>query len=245
MIICNFKSFGIPDRDGSFDNDLIIHEYTHGLSNRLVGGGANADCLYQYPSDGLGEGWSDIFAMILRIDDSVNRNRDLSMGAWAFNYENGIRSYLYSTSMDVNPQTFIHINDVTESHAVGAIWAEILYEVFWNLVDALGFTSNWFRDKDDKHRPLYGNTRMLTILIVGMKLTPCNPDFLSARDGILGAEELLGGDCLCEIWKGFAKRGLGINARLESDGKWKESKSLPRICHDKRHNRCSRRHHHD
>ena len=29
-----------PDRDGDFDTEIMIHEYTHGLSSRLVGGGA-------------------------------------------------------------------------------------------------------------------------------------------------------------------------------------------------------------
>lgn len=42
---------------------------------------------------------------------------------------------------------------------------------------------------------------------------PCNPTFIQARDAILDADiALTGGDNACEIWKGFAKRGLGANA---------------------------------
>jgi hypothetical protein len=29
-----------PDRDGDFDGLIVVHEYAHGLTNRLVGGGA-------------------------------------------------------------------------------------------------------------------------------------------------------------------------------------------------------------
>lgn len=42
---------------------------------------------------------------------------------------------------------------------------------------------------------------------------PCNPTFIQARDAILDADlALTGGENACEIWKGFSKRGLGVNA---------------------------------
>ena len=42
---------------------------------------------------------------------------------------------------------------------------------------------------------------------------PCNPNFLQARDAIIDADKALtGGENACEIWKGFAKRGLGTEA---------------------------------
>ena len=34
-----------PDLDGDFDNGIIVHEYGHGISNRLVGGPSNVSCL--------------------------------------------------------------------------------------------------------------------------------------------------------------------------------------------------------
>jgi extracellular elastinolytic metalloproteinase len=34
-----------PKRDCTFDAGVVIHEYTHGLSNRLTGGPANSGCL--------------------------------------------------------------------------------------------------------------------------------------------------------------------------------------------------------
>ncbi|MFV0304914.1 MAG: M36 family metallopeptidase, partial [Moheibacter sp.] len=43
--------------DGDFDNGVIAHEYGHGISIRLAGGGSNSSCLYS--SEQQGEGWSD------------------------------------------------------------------------------------------------------------------------------------------------------------------------------------------
>jgi hypothetical protein len=48
------------DRDAALDAQVIIHELTHGLSNRLVG---NSTGLVWRPGAGLGEGWSDFYAL--------------------------------------------------------------------------------------------------------------------------------------------------------------------------------------
>ena len=50
-----------PNRDGSLNNDIIVHEMTHGITNRLTGGGT-ARCLQSTESRGMGEGWSDAMA---------------------------------------------------------------------------------------------------------------------------------------------------------------------------------------
>ena len=50
-----------PPRDSAFENDLIIHEMTHGVTNRMTGGGTGR-CLQTLEAGGLGEGWSDAMA---------------------------------------------------------------------------------------------------------------------------------------------------------------------------------------
>lgn len=56
----------------------------------------------------------------------------------------------------------------------------------------------------------------MKIVLDGLALQPCSPDFISARDSIIDADRALtGGQNRCEIWKGFAKRGLGINAKYD------------------------------
>jgi extracellular elastinolytic metalloproteinase len=42
-------------------NELVAHEFGHGLSGRLTGGGT-AECLQQADGRVLGEGWSDMLA---------------------------------------------------------------------------------------------------------------------------------------------------------------------------------------
>ena len=51
-----------PDIDGSLDNDVVIHELTHGLSSRLHG---NSLGLFNDMSRGMGEGWSDFYGMAM------------------------------------------------------------------------------------------------------------------------------------------------------------------------------------
>ncbi|KAG6851133.1 hypothetical protein H0H93_001013 [Arthromyces matolae] len=50
-----------PGRDGAMENSIVIHEMTHGLTNRLTGGGTGR-CLQTLEAGGMGEGWSDAMA---------------------------------------------------------------------------------------------------------------------------------------------------------------------------------------
>lgn len=44
-------------RDGALENDIVVHENTHGMTNRMTGGGTAA-CLQTTEAGGLGEGMS-------------------------------------------------------------------------------------------------------------------------------------------------------------------------------------------
>jgi extracellular elastinolytic metalloproteinase len=48
-------------RDGALENDIIVHEMTHGITNRMTGGGTGR-CLQTTEAGGMGEGWSDAMA---------------------------------------------------------------------------------------------------------------------------------------------------------------------------------------
>ena len=50
-----------PRRDGAMENDIVVHEMTHGITNRMTGGGTGR-CLQTLEAGGLGEGWSDAMA---------------------------------------------------------------------------------------------------------------------------------------------------------------------------------------
>ncbi|KAF6802259.1 extracellular elastinolytic metalloproteinase [Colletotrichum sojae] len=208
-----------PRRDCSFEAGVVIHEYTHGVSNRLTGGPANAGCLSALESGGMGEGWGDFMATAIRLKPTDTRATDYSMGAWVANNPVGIRSVLYSTSLTTNPNTYSTINGVSSVHRIGETWATILYEVLWNLIDKHGKNDGpWPEFRDGV--PTDGKYLTLKLVLDGMALQPCSPNFIQARDAILDADKALtGGDNQCELWTAFAKRGLGSDAVYSSSNR--------------------------
>ena len=116
-------------------------------------------------------------------------------------------------------------------HAKGEVWAEILYEFFWDLVDIYGWEDDYFNvplktinipnEEDNTEIPFItavsypkpGNKLALRLVVDGLKLQPCSPSFVDARDAILQADKIgTRGSNGCTIWKSFARRGLGVNA---------------------------------
>ncbi|KAI1183416.1 extracellular elastinolytic metallo proteinase [Nemania serpens] len=192
-------TYSTPQRDCAFEAGVIIHEYTHGLSNRLTGGPANTNCLSTTEAGGMGEGWGDFMATAIRLKSGDTRNTDYSLGAWVYNNKAGIRNYLYSTKLTVNPYMYTTANTYNEVHDIGEIWATMLYEVMWNLIDKHGLSV--------AQKPTFSGG----VPTDGKQ--PCNPNFIQARDAILDADKALtGGSNQCEIWTAFAKRGLGQGA---------------------------------
>jgi extracellular elastinolytic metalloproteinase len=227
-----------PFRDGDLDAGVVIHELTHGLSTRLTGGPGNGGCLGWGESGGMGEGWSDFLATTIR---STKDYSDYPMGAWVANKPKGIRFYPYSTDKKTNPSTYTTLNGPNYSgvHAIGEVWAEILYVVSQKLIQKYGFAESlfpptsvprdgssedegyWRRNANGKLVPRHGNSLIVQLVINGMKLQPCRPSFFQARDAIIQADEnLTGGENKCDLWKGFSERGLGSDATLRGSTPW-------------------------
>jgi hypothetical protein len=216
----------VPNRDGSLDSEVVCHEYTHGLTDRLVGGGVGITALQ---TAGMGEGWSDFYPLCLLSEPSDDPRASYPSGGFASyllydlteNYYFGIRRYPYSTDMTKNPLTFKDIDPTqadehfgipfnpifgnaasnpSEVHNQGEVWCITLWEVRANLVDTYGWHT--------------GNQLALQLVTDGLKLCPPNPTFLEARDAIVQADQILtGGANEADIWVGFAKRGMGYSAR--------------------------------
>ncbi|KHN95929.1 elastinolytic metalloproteinase Mep [Metarhizium album ARSEF 1941] len=220
-----------PQRDCAFDSDVILHEFTHGLSTRLTGGPANSGCLNGLESGGMGEGWSDFMAAAILIKSTDTRTKDFPVGVWVYDNPKGIRSYPYSTSMKRNPYTYADANQKNEVHAMGEIWANTLYEVFWNLADAHGITDDKYPVFDAKGVPTDGRYLAMKLVMGGMSIQPCNPNMVSARDAILDADKSLTGSAnKCLLWKAFAKRGLGTKARYNGGRNRVEDFTVPAGC---------------
>ncbi|KAI9439259.1 extracellular elastinolytic metallo proteinase [Lactarius indigo] len=232
-----------PYRDGNFDAGIVIHELSHGLSTRLTGGPANSGCLGCGESSGMGEGWSDFLATMIR---SKALYSDYPIGAWAANRTRGIRNYPYSLNDSVNPSTYKTLDEPEygEVHAVGEVWAEMLWVVAQRLITKHGFVESLFPPLPledgtiplgDFYRvpeftatgvpkplvPKHGNSLIVQLVLNGMKLQPCIPSFFDARDAIIQADKVLtGGENFCDLWLGFAERGLGVNAKVEDETPW-------------------------
>ena len=215
-----------PDRDGAFDASIVIHEYVHGLSNRLVGGGA---LISSAATQAMGEGWSDFYGLALLAKPGDDVHGNYVMGGYATlgfsglteNYYFGIRRYPYTTDMTKNPLTFRDIDPnqaslhsgiprnsvigtgANQVHNAGSVWCAALWEARANMVVKHGFA--------------IGNQLILQLVTDGMKLSPANPNFLEARDAIIQADLVNNaGANRIELWAAFAKRGMGASATAPS-----------------------------
>ncbi|MEO0038874.1 MAG: hypothetical protein RIQ59_2085 [Bacteroidota bacterium] len=203
--------------DGDLDNGVIAHEFGHGISTRLAGGRANSSCLQN--EEQMGEGWSDWFALMLSIKPGDVGTTARGMATFVINEDTtgaGLRNYPYSTDMSINPETFntVNLNQVdngsgvmvTETHNVGEVWATMLWDLTWAYINKYGYD-------DNKYTGTGGNNKVMRLVLDAIKLQPCNPSFVQARNAILAADlATTNGQDYCLIWEVFARRGLGLNA---------------------------------
>ncbi len=193
--------------DSDFDNGVITHEYGHGVSIRLTGGAANSSCLNN--QEQAGEGWSDFLALVLTTRKWEGKQTSRGIGTFLINQDTnglGIRPFRYSYNMSVNPATYNSTRTLSVPHGVGFVWASMLYDIMWDLVDVYGFDDDIYNGKG-------GNNIALQLVIDGLKLQKCQPGFVDSRDAILLADSLYNGNKNRELlWKAFARRGLGYSA---------------------------------
>ncbi len=185
--------------DSSYDSGVIIHEYTHGVSRRLAGTDTSFGLL-GLQGGGMGEGWSDFFATSFLDDGSSAIDAARPLGVYLTNQPaRGIRSYPYTTRMDINPLTFGDIRYNSETHAQGTVWCTILWDLRQEFINRYGFEA--------------GRQRTEKLVIDGLKVTPSQPLFTDARDAIILANRAVnGGEDEELIWRVFARRGLGVSA---------------------------------
>ncbi|MEM7373568.1 MAG: M36 family metallopeptidase [Bacteroidota bacterium] len=217
-----------PDRTGEMDAGILIHEYGHGLTSRLIGGPSNSFCLLN--GEQMSEGWSDWLALLLTIEAGDSRTDARGLGTYVLNQPItgvGDRPTPYSTDTGINDFTYGDLPSLTAPYGVGYGWASILWEISWDLIDEYGFDPDWYAGTG-------GNNIALQLVIEGLKLQACNPGYVSGRDAILQADEFIfGSQYKCLLWQAFARRGLGVSADQGSeydhtDGT--EAFDLPSLC---------------
>lgn len=210
---------GLPDVNGSDDASVVYHEYTHGLSNRLID---NAQGLDENQGQAMGEGWSDWYAMDYLVDHGfvadTGADGQVVVGEYVTgdatvgirtqpldcSVGSGAAACAGTTTAGSGGYTFADLGHVGsynattprfEVHDDGEIWSETL----WDLRTALGAPT------------------ARKLVTEAMRLSPAEPTFLDERDAILLADETLdSGADHDAIWQVFAARGMGYGARTAS-----------------------------
>lgn len=205
---------GSPQKDGDVDNSIIVHEHGHGISNRLTGGPATASCLQN--AEQMGEGWSDYYGLMYTQNWAASTlttgfDSPRGIGTYALGQPitgTGIRSQKYCTDFSVNNKVYA-ASIPAAPHDRGEIWCATLWDMTWNIINQVGtINPNMFDPSAGG-----GNSIALRLVTEGMKLQPCSPGFISGRDGILAADQLLyGGAYSCAIKEAFRRRGMGDGA---------------------------------
>jgi extracellular elastinolytic metalloproteinase len=127
--IMNMGLVSSTNRHTAFDSTVVFHEFTHGVSNRLVGGPADDRSLEAIQSGGMGEGWSDYIA--------CSFNDTKVVGSWVMNRSGGFRKFPYDSNF---PDHFgkLGTGRYDQVHNIGEIWCATLMELNRNIGKALG-----------------------------------------------------------------------------------------------------------
>ena len=184
------------------DAAIVYHEYTHGLSNRLIVDAGDAGALNSPQAGAMGEGWSDWYAQDFLDPTDTATDGEIHMGAY-------VGESIREQALDCRPSVasakcagggftyddFGKIVGGPEVHADGEIWAQALWDLRAALRIALG--------------PVAGTAEARRLVTAAMRITPPEPSFLDARNAILtvvdDAQRQL-------VWDVFAARGMGYYA---------------------------------
>jgi len=208
------------DTDGTLDNQIIAHEYFHYVHHRLT------DSSNQQ-SRAMSEGWGDIsgFMLSVRPEDRFVPGNDAWQGAYGLagyvssNFFSGIRRAPYTTDFGKNAFTFRHIADGeptpdggngainSEVHNAGELWANMMFECYAGLLKARSDSA--FVD---------AQSRMQDYIIGGLKMTPADATYTEARDAVLAVVLATDFDDYAACSRGFARRGIGLNAVAPARG---------------------------
>jgi hypothetical protein len=234
-----------PDRDGALDSQVVVHELTHGLSNRLHG---NAAGLTTNMSRGMGEGWSDFYALAMLSEPADDPCGTYAVGGYITyqliagfegNYYYGIRRFpvarrscLGPNGRPHNPLTFRYINsdcntligtttsDPPPSSAyprgpIGVTTCDQVHNIGEVWSTALWEVRGFLIEA---HGAAEGNRRALQYITDGMKLAPIAPTILQERDAIIAAAAASDPSDVLPVRRGFATRGMGAGASIQNIG---------------------------
>jgi hypothetical protein len=210
------------------------HEYTHAISNRMVGGPDGN--LTGLQAGSMGESWSDQVALEYLFEHGYDTG---AVSPWVEgpyvtgNKVTGIRNY----ALDKNPLQYGDLGyDVTgpEVHADGEVWSASMFAVRQQLVKKYNATypesdkalQLRCSDGDPSQQPpatplpagqCPGGRRWIQLMFDSFLLQQSATSMLDARDAFLAADRMrFNGRDLTAIWNGFASTGMGEKASTTS-----------------------------
>jgi len=214
------------ERDGALDGTLVAHEWGHYLQDRLapcaptaiVNGVPEASQCYA-----MGEGGGDFVALHMLLADGDDPALVYPMAGYAAaaltpDLYFGLRRVPYSTSLDINPLTFRHIEDGetlpsdvpsypspapnSEVHNAGEVWTTMLFEVYAALIAEA--------ERPDDPRTFQDVRRdMSDDLVLALSMMPSARTMLDARDVLLSTIAARSETDALAAAAAFAKRGAG------------------------------------
>jgi extracellular elastinolytic metalloproteinase len=223
---------GIPTGDSGNEAETVYHEYTHGLSNRLVTYPDGTTGLVTFQSGAMGEAWSDWYAIDFTDQNGWFYDTPANGDAIVFRYSAGDDLAFRTAAVDCpvgvaatncpgpgigtgdGGYTYGDMGDIIgfpEVHADGEIWVQTLWQA----------------------RSSIGQNVMRSLVTRGMELSPPAPSFLDMRNAILQADQVeYAGAHEGALWAIFAERGMGYFAAAASgdDVNPVEDFSLPPDC---------------
>ena len=137
----------VPGRDSGMENSILIHEFGHAVTARLIGGPLFMQGYFPGTQIGaMHEGNSDYLALISGMKSTDDPTDASETGTWFTEYQFGRRQpYSYDTAID--GRTFEDWNVLldpdtglpnAEPHQAGEIWASMLYDMTWELIFKYG-----------------------------------------------------------------------------------------------------------
>lgn len=120
----------------ALDAHVVIHEYTHAVSDRLIAG-PDVSAVYgaSHESQAVNEGFSDYFAMSLvnRLCEERNLPKRTVFGRYASGRPSGYRPQPYDGSLSLR-YADVTSGDHSDPHHTGQVWCQILLDIEADLV---------------------------------------------------------------------------------------------------------------
>ncbi len=220
--------FTDPIVNSGDDAAVVYHEFAHGLSNRLVNNGLGGG-LSERQSRGMGEGWSDFYALDYLVAQGyiadTAADGELAAGEYSTNDADvGIRRNAIDCSVgSANATKCPGKPTVPSVGAGGWDFGDMGAIGDYGTVGADRFSRFEVHDEGELWaetlwdlRKALGATVTRGLVTEAMRLSPANPSFLDERDAILLADQVTGGTRNALIWSVFATRGMGYSAQVSS-----------------------------